>query len=509
MKRDFSALSASLCAIAGACLYALLAFGVLFPPEHAYYGSDIYNAYFYRLLEGHFDLPMRMLRYEGHYAADGTGVLYHGLAPLLTRALLYPFVSLEQFPTAALSIWLWAVIGTGFYHMSAYKVMQKYARPSSIHSSIIWGTVVALAIWLCGPGLFLSANLVLYHEPISIAYAAMAITVYLLLQCTLFNMPLHRALIPVSLLAGVLLHSRPHMAIGLYTGVVILILLSTFRMPRWPIPSIITCLLILSAFGAAFMYINAARFGSMIEAHGHVGATTETNTIQYGAAFWDPNYANGDTAEAFLDHGTFHPWRIVPNLLIYVFDYPAISDWVSSLHRTVTQDISGFGKVEAPRFGMLFIWPSWIILMLLGLCLGRPRIAGGLTSLPLLAAVGLAAVLMLSFPTVAFRYRTDLWPLIIVLCLLSFPGLMARFGTTYLNNGRVLTLSLLVLLGGILISGRAVIPYAKSYQTSVGGFYGVWDEDICADLARTKGFSSSETLRLCVDPSSVFPKSIN
>ena len=173
---------ALVCAVAGALIYAFLAFGLIMPQPYPEFGTDIYNAYFYQLLDGRFDLPLRMLTLEGHYSADGTGILYHGIAPLHTRLLLHPFVTIHTFHPAAFSVWIWSVVGTGFYHLAFFQVLRKYAG----QVSIIWALLTGLAIWICSPGLLLSANPVLYHEPISIAYAAMAIASYLLVRCAFF-----------------------------------------------------------------------------------------------------------------------------------------------------------------------------------------------------------------------------------------------------------------------------------------------------------------------------------
>ena len=182
-----SAAAGLLCALLGTLCYAGLSFGVLFPAEYPHFGSDIYNAYYYRLRDGGFDLPARLLRYEGHYTADGTGLLYHGVAPLLTRVLLAPFVALNQFPTAAFSIWLWSVVGTGFYHLAAFQVSRKFSADVEGAAPLLWSVVLGLGIWFSGPGLFLSANTSLFHDPVSITYAATGLFTFLMMRCIFFD----------------------------------------------------------------------------------------------------------------------------------------------------------------------------------------------------------------------------------------------------------------------------------------------------------------------------------
>ena len=94
----------------GVFIYGLLAFGIW--PHHDFplFGANIYDRYYLAMLEGRFDLPATVLRYEGHYAPDGTGYLYHGVAPLLTRFALpgwfhwtgYP---LRHFPSGSGPVW--------------------------------------------------------------------------------------------------------------------------------------------------------------------------------------------------------------------------------------------------------------------------------------------------------------------------------------------------------------------------------------------------------------------
>jgi hypothetical protein len=472
----------------------------MLPQPYPYYGTDIYNAYFYRLLEGRFDLPMRMLTFEGHYSADGTGILYHGIAPLLTRAALHPFVALNQFPTGAFSVWLWATIGTGFYHLAIFQVVRKYVDPISL----LWVAILGLAIWICSPGFLLSTNPVLYHEPIGISYAAMAVGFYLMLRCALFGMAWRYALIPAAFMAGILLHARPHLAVGLYAGILVMIALSLWHDTKRTLIPAFMSLAVLGVVGLSFMQLNTARFGSATAAHGQIEGPEASNQVQYGPVFFGSDYATAGRGLVFVEHGRFHPWRIVPNTLIYTFDTPAASSQIATLHRNATESISGYGYIEAPRFGMLFLWTAWIVLVVVSLSTGRPRFSGGLRALPLLVATGIGAGLMLSYPTVTLRYRIDVWPFVMALCLLSFPGVIRRFGSEILQNTRVVFLSLVVVLSGVFTSARVAIPLAQSYQKAPGQTYAPWDVDMCETRLASKAFSPERLEQLCVDPESVF-----
>lgn len=503
MKRDYSVTCAFVCAVVGAGLYALLAFGILLPLEYPYFGAKIYDAYFYRLLEGRFDLPMRLLRNEGHYMSDGTGMLYHGFAPLLTRAVLHPFVTLGQFPTAAFSVWLWAVVGTGFYHLAVFQIMRKFAGPAFKANGAMWAVLTGAAVWICSPGLPMSVNSVLYHEPISIAYAAMAIAVYLMVRCAFFDMAPGRALVPLAILAGVLLHSRPHLAVGLYAGVVVLIGLAFLRGPGRPIVQALVSLAVLGVFAASLLQLNAMRFGSATELHGTFDTQAE-DAVLFGPVFFGTDYAETGRGVVFREHGRFHAWRIVPNIFVYTLDYPVGSDAITALHYKVTENVSGRGFIENPRFGMFFIWMPWIVLMFAGLVAARPRLSGGIAALPVLVTTGIAAGMMLSYPTVAFRYRFDLWPFVITICLLSFPGIMKRYGPGLLQNTRVISLGLITLVTGVIMTSAMLVPYSISYQEAPDRSYHTWDVAECAAKLSKRDFSPQQEARLCVDPDSVF-----
>lgn len=492
-------------AIMGALIYALLSFSVIMPQPYAYFGTDIYNAYFYRLLEGRFDLPLRMLKFEGHYSADGTAIMYHGIAPLLTRLVLHPFVALENFPTAAFSIWLWSVVGTGFYHLALFQVIRKYVG----QIPLTWVALTAVAIWVSSPGFLLTTTTVLYHEPISIAYAAMAIAVYIMVRCALFDLAWRHALVPVAFLAGVALHARPHLAVGLYACIGLMILLALLENAKGTRPRVLASIVVLGIIGGSFLQLNSMRFGSAVAAHGQIESPGGTSQVQYGSIFLAKDDRIIERLVVFNEHGRFHPWRVLPNTALYVFDFPPFSadtsgDAIASLHRRVTESISGYGFIETPRFGMILIWPAWIALMVTGMSLGRPRISGGVRALPVLIATGIGALLMLAYPTVTLRYRFDVWPVVMALCLLSVPGLANRFRPAILNVPRVFSISLIIVVFGVFVSTRVAIPYKQSYQTAPGQIYEAWNADRCVSRLALKDFTPERLAELCVDPDIVF-----
>lgn len=487
----------------GALLYALLAFGVLLPQPTPAFGSDLYDAYFYRLGEGRFDLPMRMLRSEGHYAPDGTGILYHGIAPLLTRAMLAPFVTLNTFPTAAFSVWFWAVLGTCAYHALVFQVVRKYAGAISAGLSAF----IAIAVWIPSPGLFLTSSLVVYHEPMSVAFAASAGVVYLLLSVALLEMPVQRALIPIAVLAALALHARPHVAVGIYAGLVLLIGLALHAKRLRALPAAGASILILGFAGVSFLLLNDARFGSAFQTHGAISQELTDTGLAYGPVFFGSNYAVDGRGVVFEEHGRFHLWRVLPTAMVYTFDAPAFSDRISATYLAVTTPISGRGHVEAPHFGIVFIWPVWLLAAIVGVIYAPPKGSALRSAAPALIATGVAALFILSYPTVAFRYRSEVWPLLIVVAVLCFPSLVGRFGSSVVSRPWVMRTGVTALAMSVAIAASVVQTLTLSYRTSVGGKYETWTFETCSEQISHHDFSAEDVARICIDPESVWTSS--
>jgi hypothetical protein len=506
MNKDFFVPCSVLCAVAGALLYAVLTFEIILPANYDYFGTDIYNAYYYRLTEGRFDLPARMLRYEGHYASDATGFLYHFFAPLLTRALLAPFVALNEFPTAKFSIWIWATTGTILYHITIARALRAFANPILGYSSVLWSIIVGFGIWFSGPGLLLVANTAIYHEPIAIAYAAMALAVFLMMRCEIANLPLHRVIVPLAFLAGILLQSRPHMGIGLYVGVCIIGGLTLWSGRRKPWIPVGLAGLILTAFLATTMQLNAIRFGSVTQAHGQFDQESIDGAVQYGSVFWGKEEPDSTRAQAFTEHGTFHPWRILPNLMVYVLDLPSRDlSQLRNLHFILTKPISGYGRIEPPGVGILFLWTVWTGVAFIGVYSATtPLSVLRKLASPLAVSTGIAMLILLCYPTITLRYRIDLWPFLVTLGLLGLPDLINRIGADWLKTPYVQRRSLALLSCGIVFSTMTIGDYTNSFQTTPNSFFRTWDVETCTQIVNEKGFAETEVARICVAPETAF-----
>jgi hypothetical protein len=478
-------------AVAGVALFTFLAW-YLIPATAEYFGAEIYDLYFLALLEGRLDLPARVLRYEGHYSPDGQGFLYHGIAPLLTRIPTHWMVDLRHTSLAGPSIWFWAVTGTALWHAAMSLVLaSSFTGQATVHSAL-QGTV-GVAIWFGSPGLLIVSNHSLYHEPIAVAYAMSAGVAFLLTRVVFFAMSPGRALIIMAILAGVTVHARPNVAVGLYLVVVGLAAHCLLREPRRSLPAVSLAMLLLAGFGALLLALNVARFDGALTTHG----SFEPASVQYGTIFWGLENPDWPRAAAWAEHGFFNFRRILPNLFIYSFDFPG-SDLVPRLFRAWTADL-GFIAVDGPRRGMIFLWPIWIMLAVLGLAALGLKSPQSRRPLALIGAAGflVAFLLTLSYAQVSFRFKADLWGFV---GLLSVFGL-ARFGQwrglSSPNKQKVIWGSMLtVVLIGVAITSITPYHYSQHFLISQS-FYAPWSKEMCAEMAAAKGFDPVRVEELC------------
>ncbi|MTI45584.1 hypothetical protein JM93_01015 [Roseibium hamelinense] len=480
-------------AIFGAAFYAVFASGAFSPPGTAFFGHDIYDYYYRAVLDGRLDLPIRVLRLEGHYTPDGTGFLYHGLAPLMTRFAFgwaFPFGS---FSMAAFSIWFWAVLGTAFYHAAFLKAGHAHFSKNPGH-----GYVIGLLLWFAGPGLLLSSNPGLYNEPISVAFAMTACVVFLWVRYVAARVFGWQSLILMALCAGLSVHARPNIAIGLYavTLFAILIVLRS-DLKRGVLPAVIA-LGILGLFGSGYVLINALKFGSPVTTHG----SFTSGEVQQGFAYWGLEDENSERARGFNEHGRFNPLRVIPNGLIYTFDLPQslppfkeAGRKIRNLYADTTQPLYGFVRFEVPRIGIAYLWPGFLLLGAFALRTPRSEFT---RYAPLMAGLFLTLLLTLSYATITLRYRVDLWPFIAVIALLGLAGLNHSTLSAGWNRFAGFALGLCAMLG---ISATALAALIMQIRLTETDIMSRWDFETCVELVVERGFSQERSETLCALPS--------
>jgi hypothetical protein len=469
----------------GAAVYCALAFGMSSVTGDRF-GTLIYNYYFLALIEGRFDIPLRIITLEGHYDAAGRAFVYHGLAPLVTRAIAWPFVDLTAVSLAPLTIFLAAAGGTAAYHLVFVQIIEKLAAHDPA-LQLSAGLLLGIMVWFASPGLLLVANDGLYGEPIAMAYFFVACFLALLAQAALFDKPLTSVLVPMAVFAGLSVYARPHLAVGLYAAVCLLGLLVLWQKGWRGLPSAAGALAILGLFGGALLAINHVRFGNAMQ-------LSSGGTMTYGFHFWEAWDRSEPRFSGFANHGRFSADRIVPNLMVYLFDLFGGSVG-SAVERAHNYLLSGHGNVlvRPPRLGMVYHWLPWFVLVLAGL---RSANAGLRHVWAPLLATAIGALMMASYGTVAFRYRFDIWPFLAVLAILMLPRVLVD-SKPALDGRRLVVVALVVALVPAL-SMMALAAYAYAFNHVEYSIYSQWSYDTCARMVAAKeGLGPDAVERLC------------
>lgn len=484
-------------ALAGAMLMAAIASGYLYPVPTRFVGAHLYDLYAQALfVEGRWDLPMRDLKLEGHFSPDGTGYLYYGLLPLVTRLILMPFVDLPTVWISAASMWFWAVLGNAAYHRALWLALAHGAGGAQRIGG--WASVLlACAVWFAGPGLLLAATAAVYDEPVAAAYATTGGFVLALAMASFGKLSLERAIVVMAICAGLTVHARPHIAVGLYLAVCLIALAMVLRggFSRWK--SVTFAMAIMGAFGLALIAVNAVRFGNPATVHG--GFSDED--VQYSSIFWGIESKDSPRALAFTQVGQFSASRIVPNALVYFASPPSDMGFNGAIHAVETLHVKLLAKGDSttiadPKVGAIFLWPAWMLLMLVGLF---RRSAWRMPAAAGLIGVGASTVLLLCYMTITLRYHIDMW------ALLALPGLfglaaIARKSLADEHQARSWRLVLLVLatLGMFVTLQKTVHSRAMNSDPQ-----GVWSREYCLELAANKGFAPVRAAQICARSSSM------
>ncbi len=460
------------------------------------FGWSLYDEAFLAIISGDLDLPARALRVEGHFSPDGTGYLYHGLSPLLTRFVLAPFVDVASTPIAPISIWFWAGLGSTFYHR-AFFIAARSVWPNLGHGEGFWFLALGAAIWVGGPGLLLSSNLSVYQEPIAVAYALAGGVVWLWARSVVYDKPLREVLVAIAVFAAICVHARPHVALGLYF-IVIFASISQIRCYwRRAIGPVVLALSILGIGGASYLGYNALRFDDAAMTHG----TFEDSHVQHAVTFWEFESPNSDRASAFTEHGRFNVRRILPNAAMYILQPPQTmfpdAQLVSlELHSAATRETVGKIRIETPGAGMLALWTSWSLLAVAG------TIVGARTLMPwlgLLLGTGIVALIICAYATITLRYHIDLWPFVATFSILGIVKIAPHLAASPLSKGRSIVL-IAAGLAGVLTNAGISAEYRGKFLETPGSRTAVWNYETCVQLAARKSFSSERIEEICREP---------
>lgn len=480
-------------ALAGATLMAAIASGSIYPVPHAYIGAHLYDVYAHALfVEGHWNLPMRDLKLEGHFTPDGNGYAYYGLTPLLTRLFFLPFVELPTHWISAFSIWFWAVLGNAAYHRAFWLALVHGAGGAGRVNG--WASaLLGCAVWFAAPGFVMSAGGSVFDEPVIAAYALVAGVVLLIAMVCFGRIELSRAIVPMAVLAGLTVHARPHLAVGLYLAISLMAAWLVLRRGKRQWRGAIIAMAIIGTFGAGLLASNTIRFGNPLTMHG--GFAHEK--VQYSAIFWGTESREGPRAAAFTKFGQFNASRIVPNAMLYLATPPSGMGFdkavrsIEALHGTMLKRGDATTNAQ-PRVGVLLLWPGWVLLMMVGLFQRQtwqmPAVAG-------LAGVSAASLFMLGYMTIALRYHVDLWPLIALPALFGLAAVSRRSVADEREARSWRSMLLVLAVMGMFVTLNNTARLRAVHIDSDG----VWSREYCVKLAQKKNFEPGRIKEIC-DP---------
>lgn len=478
------------CFVAMSIVYGLAAFNYLYGHFMPPFGDDVYDFYYLSLINGHMDIAPRIIRYEGHYTPDGVAFVYYGIAPMLVRVFMSPFIEIGTIPLSSLSVWFWSVTGTGIYHvLFARWLADRAERHNRVYYTLQF--LIALALWIGGPGFVLASNTAVYQEPISMAYALTAGFVWLALypakdeaRCRI-----GLRLVLMALLAAIVLHARPNIAVGLYLVIGLLSLWYLWQDWRRALLPVALAFVMLGLGAGVYLGMNALRMGSAFA----VNASFNMAVVQYGPTFLGIEAVDSERASAFRDYGRFNLWRIIPNLVIYLvdFEFSYASAALRWLHAVAISVTVGFVRIEGPSIGVLFLWPTWMIMAIAS----RGRIVREISTVNILL-IGLLVVVVvtLSYGTITLRYRIDMWPLIAVLALLG-TGPVAGIASMGERARSVLMVFGVIVVFGVMISIRTAAVHSMYFTYNT--FSLPWTDHECAQIMERTGFDAEDLARLC------------
>lgn len=497
MKSD--RLLAGIIAIFGALSYAHLMFSSPVGDSAEQYGTFVYNYYFLSLIEGRLDIPLRIITLEGHYDSSGRAFVYHGIGPLLTRAIAYPFVDLTKVSLAPVTIWFFSAAGSAMYHFLFLRALSRFG-PTSTRLRAYYGAVLGVMVWFISPGIYLTVNESIYHEPIAMCYFAVGAFLVLFSGPAFYGKDWKPILVPLAILAGIAVLTRPHVAIGLYAGVALLLIHVLRKNGRQGIPSVIVTLLVLLAFGVLQLIINELRFGEMFKMHGSL----QRDSLERGFSYFGVEDSSSLRAQAFREQGRFNIARIIPNGMLYLFDAlkfdfgPYVDPygiWIQNLYLQMATNLGRIGR-ELPRVGMVFLWLPWIFLIVVALPLKRVKIQQWWA---VLVAASIATGMVLAYATITLRYRTDIWPLIAVLAVYSLPKLWDDSERHPIKAWGVLFITAIAFVLSFLLALKVVVFYVLYFSTV--GLYGQWSQQTCAEMVIAKEqLGPDDVERLCTIP---------
>ena len=462
---------------------AVLTLFVLLPPTGGglYFGHDLYDEYYRALLEGRWQLSARVLGVEGHYLADGRGFTYYGLAPLLPRFLLGWLLPTDGTVFPKLVILFFTGAGSILLHRLVHE------RALAARAPVWMPPLLGAMVWLAGPAPIIGANQAVYHEPIAIGFFAFAAFLFAMHRRAQARWSPGMTLLLGGASAALALHARPHVALAICAGLAVLGIAAIVRRQRWFAGALGGVLLILASAGG-YLAANQAKFGDMTAAHGDFA---EDAKLRYGTAFLQYESPTSERARGFEQYGRFNARRIPTHFVAHHLLFAgapstqasmALVEWSGQWH--------GHSRFEGPHLGLLFLFAPWYMLMILGLRRDRPTVEGG----AMVAAAAALFLLMLSYPTITFRYRVELFFLPFVLATISIPRAAAKLRAREKDGWRIPLLTLML--------GAGLTLFASNWSRQLfqqGPLFEPMSMERCLERMELAGVTAAQGRQSC-DP---------
>ncbi|WP_189641573.1 hypothetical protein [Paramylibacter ulvae] len=481
----------------GSVFYFYLAFMLENGTKYTQYGKLIYNYYFLSLLDGQLDIPAQIIGPEGHYDGIGRAFPYHGLAPIITRFVAYPFIDLTKISISTHTIYFFSVASAAIYTKFFLNGLNTNSS-SDQRPNYFLVTMLYAGVWIASPTAMLVVNDSVYHEPIVMAYFFTGSFLLLVSTIDVNELPKMRLLLIIALCAGATVFARPHIAVGLYFGNVLLLGYLLLHHKSKVIIPVLCSFAILLVCGLALLGINMLRFGDPTRMHGAL----HQDTLEMGFVFFGFQPYDTPRNLAFAEHGRFNISRILPNFMLYFWDLPnihitnSLNSFRVSLHEiygVLTSNL-GFIRNEIPTVGIFYLWMPWCATAILGVAFIRKMNA---IKYVMLTTTLIILLMISSYGTLTLRYRAELWPFIAVLVWIILSSVnWSRNGAIMNKIALGLVFSITLIISSVV--GFVILNHYSTYFRS-HDHYGIWSYDYCAEIVSKKiELGPNRVDRICV-----------
>ncbi|MGE4420698.1 MAG: hypothetical protein AB7D39_00210 [Pseudodesulfovibrio sp.] len=403
----------------------------------------VFNQYFLSIMDHRLDIDPACIGKEAFFGDDGRAYAYWGVFPALLRAPFYPFIDLKSVPVSRIIVFVSAVL-IAVVSQNILKDIMRKSEGQAWNERLI--LTANLLIWFASPVMLLSTNGSVYHEPIVLGLLGVMLFMWIVLRGILIHSEIApRRMILLALIAGCVLHTRMTLALALYVGVSVFCLLHVVRLYRqyrsehgpWSSlfkallspKNVLAPMLILFVFGALLLFTNWVKWGDPFNPAPlkHYGFLVEGEG-------WSGRHA------AVRKLGRFNLRRVIPGLVFHLMGVGMGGRAYSVYYKLTDMFGTGVMRLEDPVPALL-MWGPWFLSGFYVFRRMRRKLVGeaaGPSYLILALTVLIPALLILSYPTITVRYKSEFWPFLFLgFCVLfAAKGPVAADGanTRFIRN---------------------------------------------------------------------------